>query len=206
MPSILLSRYLAAGFKHSTASAHAMTKKSQHAEHMIGSIFTDHIAGCLQHCNTHLQAMPVCFAKNSAACLPCCKDSSTAHLQHMQCDPEVTACRAYDRQHSHRPQSRAFFSLQCTAERNACLLCKAFCCMVCLLQILWHSTCSVTKTAQHAEHVKGNIDTGHKADKADTQHKQLNAQCMRTRVFKQSSAMYRTIKTLSRLQRTKICL
>ena len=30
---------------------------------------TGHTSGCLQHCITQLRAMPVCFAKHSAACL-----------------------------------------------------------------------------------------------------------------------------------------
>ncbi len=99
MQSILLPHMLAAGFRHSRASARAVTQKAQHAQHMIGSIYTGHTAGCLQHCNTKLKAMPVCFAKHSAACLPCCKDSGTAELQ--QCDSESTACTAYERMHLH---------------------------------------------------------------------------------------------------------
>ena len=82
--------------------------------------------------------------------------------QHMQCDQDSPACRAYESiDTGHTAASPA---LHCTAENNSCLLCKAFCCPICLLPALRHSTCSVTKKAQHAEHMKGSIDTGHKAD------------------------------------------
>ena len=40
----------------------SVTQKSQHAEHMIGSIHTGHTSGCLQHHNVQLRAMPVCHA------------------------------------------------------------------------------------------------------------------------------------------------
>ena len=78
--SLLLPDYLAAGFRHSTASAHAVIPKAQHAEHMIDSHHTGHTAGS--------------------------------------------------------PAS------QCTAESNACLLCKAFCCLFTLLQGFRHSRAS----------------------------------------------------------------
>ena len=79
--SLLLPDYLAAGFRHSTASAHAVIPKAQHAERMTGSHHPGHTAGS--------------------------------------------------------PAS------QCTAESNACLLCKAFCCLFTLLQGFRHSRASV---------------------------------------------------------------
>ena len=149
------------------------------------------------------EQLPVCHAKHSAAWTPCCKDSGIAQLQHMQCDSEITAsrayermhlhtghtsgctrvssitmysweqclsamqslllphmlaaniqaqhssahaettaCRAYDRQHAHRPHIRVSPASPCTAESNACLLCKAFCCLNTFLQGFRHSTAS----------------------------------------------------------------
>jgi len=32
--------------------------------------------------------------------------------------------------------------LQCTVEGNACLLCKSFCCLICMLQGFRHITAS----------------------------------------------------------------
>ncbi len=100
---------------------------------------TGHKAGCLQHHNVQLRALPVCYAKHSAASYACCKHSGTAELQHMQCDIEITVCRAYDRQQFHRPHSRVSPALQYKAESNACLFCKALCCLFTLQQGFRHS-------------------------------------------------------------------
>ena len=61
------------GIRQSRASAHAM------------HLHTGHKAGCLQHRNTQLRAMPVCHAEHSAASCDC-KASGTAELQFMQSD------------------------------------------------------------------------------------------------------------------------
>ncbi len=99
MQSILLLHMLAARSQaQQSFSTCNLTEKSQLAEHMIGSIHTGHTSGCLQQPNAQLRAMLVCYAKHSAASYACCKHSGTAQLQHMQCDSEITACRAYDRQ------------------------------------------------------------------------------------------------------------
>ncbi len=143
MQSILLPDYLAARTQaqHSFSTC-SVTQKTQHAERMMCSMHTGHTSGCLQLCIAQLSAVPVCFAKHSAASLPCCKNSGTAQIQHMQCDSDITACRAYDRQHAHRPHIRVSTALEYTAESNACLLCKAFCCLITLLQTFRHSTAS----------------------------------------------------------------
>ena len=68
MQSILLPDYLAARTQaQHSFSICSVTQKSQHAEHMIGSIHTGHKAGCLQLWNTQLRAMHACYAKHSAA-------------------------------------------------------------------------------------------------------------------------------------------
>ena len=68
MQSILLPDYLAATIQlqHSFSTC-IVTQKSQHAEHMTGSMHTGHTSGCLQHCITKLRAVPVCFGKHAAA-------------------------------------------------------------------------------------------------------------------------------------------
>ena len=63
------------------------------AEHMIGSIHTGHKAGCLQHCNAQLRAVPVCYAKLSADPYACCKIQAQ-HSFSTCSDSENTACTA----------------------------------------------------------------------------------------------------------------
>ena len=68
LQSILLPEYLAATIQaqHSFSTC-SVTQKSQHAEHILGSIRTGHKAGCLQLWNTQLRAVHACYAKHSAA-------------------------------------------------------------------------------------------------------------------------------------------
>jgi len=119
--------------------------------------------------------------------------------QHMQCDSEITACRAYERQHRHMPHSsfcsiaieQRLFAVQSILPSG----------MVAARIQAQHMQCdqdSPACTAYERQH--RHMPQG----RHTTQHKQLNAQCMHTRVFKQSSATYHTIKTLSRQQRTKM--
>ena len=131
MQSILLPHMLAARFRHITASAHAVIQKTQHAQHIFTHRLQSRVSPALQ-CTAESNA---CLPCQAFCCLICLlQDSGTAQLQHMQYDSELTACRAHDRQHSHRPQSRVSPAVQYTAENNACLPCKAFCCLICLLQ------------------------------------------------------------------------
>jgi len=150
MQSICYLTTLLQTFRNSTASVHAVT----HMQRM--HVHTSHRTGCLQHCNTQLKAMPVCYAKRSAASYACCKYSGTAQLQHMQCDSGITACTAYERKLLHTGHTAASLALQYTAESNACLLCKEFCCLTCLLQTFRHNTASAHAVClrNHSMHSK----------------------------------------------------
>ena len=61
---------------------------------------------------------------------------------HAVCLNNCTACRAYERMYLHTGHNAGSSPLQCTAESKACLLCKALCCLICLLHGFRHSTAS----------------------------------------------------------------
>ena len=112
-------------------------------------LHTGHKAGCLQHCNAQLRAMPVCHAKHSAVSYACCKIQAQ-HSFSTCSDSENTACTACiytqatkqgvsSTMHRTMPagtahKSRVSPALQCTTENYACLPCQAFYCLTCLLQ------------------------------------------------------------------------
>ena len=102
----------------------------------------------------------------------------SAASAHAACLHNCTACRAYERMYIHTGHKAGCPALQCTAESTACLLCEALCGLICLLHSFRHSTasahavclnnCTVSITAQHAEHMKGCMFT--KATKQGPRH------------------------------------
>ena len=131
-----------------------------------------------------------CTAESNA-CLfckaSCCLFTLLQGFQHSTCN--VTACRAHDRQHTYTPQSRASSALQCTAESNACLLSDMLAANIQAQLSL--RTCSVSQKSQHAEHMKGSIDTCHKAASAALQCTAESNACL---LYKHSAVWYACYK------------
>ena len=103
-------------------------------------VHTGHTAGSP---NTAMHSWEQCLSVTPSILL---SDYLAARLRHSfsTCsESEITACRAYTRQHFYRPQSRASSALQCTAESNTCLLSDR---LAATSQAqLSFSTCSVTQ-------------------------------------------------------------
>ena len=129
-------------FRHSTASAHAVCLNNCTAcrvyERMC--IHTGHKAGspALQ-CTAESKACLLCKAFCGLICSLHGFRHSTASA-HALCLDSCTACRAYERMYVHTGQNAGSSPLQCTAESKTCMVCKALCCLICLLHGFRHST------------------------------------------------------------------
>ena len=107
--------------------------------------------------------------------------------QHMQCDSEITACRAHERQHRHMPHS-SFCSIA-IEQRLFAVQSILLCGMVAARIQAQHMQCDQDSPACTA------YEWQHRHMPQGRHTKQQNAQCMHTRVLEQSSATYHTIKT-----------
>ncbi len=128
------------------------------------------------------------YTAESNACLLCkafcCLICMLQGFRHSTCSVTKKAHHAeHAKGNTDTCHTAASPALQYTAESNACLLCKAFCCLICSLQGFRHSTCSVIKTAQHAEHMKGSIDTCHTAASAALQCTAESNACLFCKAF-----------------------
>ena len=131
----------------STCSMTQKAQKAQHAQHMKECMFTQATQQGPPALQCTAERLLVCYAKHL---LP---DYLAANIQEQHSFNTCSDSHAEDAC-THKPQNRVSPALQYTAESNACLLCKAFCCLICLLQIFRHSTASAhaVRLRNHSMH------------------------------------------------------